>query len=149
MSQTNGTARTRKKLVERDFDRRSLAAVRGEIHAYGAAYGLTDVALAHFVLAVNEITTNAVRHAGGCGRLRMWIDDGELCCEVVDHGPGIPAHRLERSRSRATDRIGGHGMWLARHICHEFEIETDRTGTRVALRFTAPQAQWPGTDGEG
>src|SRR5690348_15118876 len=83
--------------LECKFDRSSLAAVRSELSRYGTVHGLTDLALANFILAVNEVTTNAVRYAGGQGRLRVWCQDGELRCQVEDDGRGIPRRYLEQS----------------------------------------------------
>ena len=37
----------------------------------------------------SELATNAVRHGGGSGRLRLWTDDQVLVCEVSDTGAGI------------------------------------------------------------
>jgi serine/threonine-protein kinase RsbW len=125
--------------LERKFDRSSLAALRGELFRYGAAHGLTDLALANFVLAVNEITTNAVRYAGGQGQLRLWRQDGELRCRVSDDGRGIPPRYLEASGRPDPLHVSGHGLWLARHICAGVEIETSRTtGTRILLRYPVP-----------
>jgi anti-sigma regulatory factor (Ser/Thr protein kinase) len=127
--------------LERKFDRSSLAALRTELSRYAAAHGLTDLALANIVLAVNEITTNAVRYAGGQGQLRLWCDGDELYCRVVDDGRGIPPRYLEQVRRPDPAHISGHGLWLARRICAGLEIETSRaSGTRVLLRYALPSA---------
>jgi anti-sigma regulatory factor (Ser/Thr protein kinase) len=118
-----------------------LGALRSELSRYGAARGLSDLALANFVLAVNEIITNAVRYAGGQGRLRLWRQGAELRCQVEDDGRGIPRRYLEQSYRPDATHVGGHGLWLARHICAAVEIETGRaTGTRVLLRYPMPIA---------
>jgi serine/threonine-protein kinase RsbW len=128
-------------LLETMFDQASLAALRREVSRCGAANGLIDLALSNFVLAVNEIATNAVRYAGGRGELRLWREGDDLWCRVVDNGPGIPRRYLNLTRRPAPDQIGGHGLWLARHICASVDIETDRSsGTRVLLRYTLPAA---------
>jgi serine/threonine-protein kinase RsbW len=126
-------------LLNRTFTGAELSDVRQDLSRTGSASGLADVALAHFVLAVNEITTNAVRHAGGHGELILWREDGALLCEVVDKGPGIPTRELAESNQRRPGRIGGHGLWLARHICDDVQIESSRgAGTRVLLRYALP-----------
>lgn len=123
-------------LLDRAVRGSGLAALRGELDRCGAANGLTGVALTHFVLAVNEIATNAVRYAGGRGRLCLSRHGDELWCVVEDNGPGIPRRHLEPSVRRRPGEIGGHGIWLARQICVDVHIETGRaTGTRVVLRF--------------
>jgi anti-sigma regulatory factor (Ser/Thr protein kinase) len=101
----------------------------------GADSGLADLALSNFVLAVNEIATNSVRHAGGGGRVRLWRSAADLWCEVVDAGRGIPAGRIAGYQRPPPGHIGGWGLWLARHLCGDLHIETGRSGTRVVLRY--------------
>jgi anti-sigma regulatory factor (Ser/Thr protein kinase) len=128
-------------LLERKFDRTSLASLRGELTGCGAANGLADLALTNFVLAINEITTNAVRHAGGFGQLRLWRDADSLWCEVLDDGPGIPRRYLAASGRPEPGQIGGHGLWLARHICDSVDINfRSPSGTRVLMRYLLPTA---------
>ncbi|MFL5516577.1 MAG: ATP-binding protein [Gemmatimonadales bacterium] len=128
-------------LLECKFDQASLAALRGELTTCGAANGLTGLALSRFVLAVNEITTNAVRYAGGGGQLRLWRHGDSLWCRIVDDGPGITRRRLNESHQPRPGHMVGHGLWLARQICDSLDIETDRqSGTRVLLRYALPAA---------
>ena len=76
-----------------------------------AAPGVDPDRLPDLVLAVNELATNSLRHGGGRGVLRIWEQDGTLCCEVDDGGriddplvgrerPGPPG----RQRPRPLDR---------------------------------------------
>jgi anti-sigma regulatory factor (Ser/Thr protein kinase) len=122
-------------LIEADFDAATLAELRGALTACGAEHGLVDLGLSNFVLAVNEITTNAVRHGGGAGRLQVWRADDDLWCEVSDAGRGIPAGRLDGHHRPQPGHIGGWGLWLARHICRSVDIDTGRSGTRVLVRY--------------
>jgi anti-sigma regulatory factor (Ser/Thr protein kinase) len=126
-------------LLDCKFDQASLAPLRGELNRVGTVNGLTDLKLANFVIAVNEITTNAVRYAGGQGQLKLWQRGGQLWCLVADEGNGIPRRHLERSRRPYPAHVTGHGLWLARHICDSVEIESGRSsGTRVLLRYGLP-----------
>jgi anti-sigma regulatory factor (Ser/Thr protein kinase) len=123
-------------LLECKFDQGSLAALRGELARCGAANGLTDPELPNVVLAVNEITTNAVRYAGGHGQLQLWRLEDSLFCRVADDGTGIPRRHLDQSHRPRPGYIGGHGLWLARQIADSIAVETDReSGTCVLLRF--------------
>jgi len=85
-----------------------------------------------FVVAINEVTTNAVRHGGGKGRMYLWRDDHSLYCRVVDEGPGIPPDRLGHRRP-APDTLGGRGLWLARQGCDTLDVETGDHGSVVTL----------------
>jgi anti-sigma regulatory factor (Ser/Thr protein kinase) len=116
------------------FDRHSVSTARGEVARCGRANGLGDRTLPNFVLAVNEITTNAARYAHG-GRLRLWGHRNALWCEVTDNGTGIPQGHLDQSHRRRQGHVGGHGLWLARQICHSFEISTDHSGTGVLMGY--------------
>ena len=122
-------------LLECMFDRQSLAPLRRDLGRCGRANGLNDRLLSDLVLAVNEITTNAVRHGGGRGRLRLWSDEHSLWCEVGDDGPGIPSERLDETRRRSPGPIGGNGLWLTHQICDDVDIETGGLGTRVVMRY--------------
>jgi serine/threonine-protein kinase RsbW len=126
-------------LLEFEFDQTSLAMLRREISLCSAACGLADLQLANFVLAVNEITTNAVRHAGGHGRLMLWRDDADVWCRITDEGPGIPRHALDDTLRPKPGLVRSCGLWLVRHICSAMEIQTDRqSGTSVLLRYPLP-----------
>jgi serine/threonine-protein kinase RsbW len=127
------------RLFQCDFDRDHLGALRGELGKQASAHGLVDRMQFNFVLAVNEITTNTLRHAGGRGRLCLWRHAGSLWCEVTDHGPGIPRRYLDGAEERPAGTLGGHGLWLARRLCDSVHIETGpRRGTRVLLRYDVP-----------
>jgi serine phosphatase RsbU (regulator of sigma subunit)/anti-sigma regulatory factor (Ser/Thr protein kinase) len=120
-------------LLRRDFDIENLVPVRHEIARRSAAAGLDDTRLYWFVVAVNEITTNAVRHGGGSGQVSLWADGGRLHCRVVDRGPGIPPERQRADVRPAPDSIGGRGLWLAQQGCESMAVDSSPAGTRVTL----------------
>ena len=116
-------------LLTRDFNIDTLVAVRHDVEHCAAQNGLTDLALYRFVVAVNELTTNAVRHGGGSGHLTLWRTDNRLHCRVTDRGPGIPIHH--EIHQPPTDAIGGRGLWLARHSVERLTIDSHAEGTSV------------------
>jgi anti-sigma regulatory factor (Ser/Thr protein kinase) len=118
--------------LSRQFTRAQVTAVRHAVTRFAARSGLAGRRLEDFALAVNELVTNAVRHAGGQGRLRLWRADGRLCCEVTDEGPGIPADRVEPAPPpvSATD---GRGLWLVSRLCDDVSIATGPAGTTVRI----------------
>jgi anti-sigma regulatory factor (Ser/Thr protein kinase) len=122
-------------LMDRTFDRSSLAETRDAIGDLAAAEGLTEMARYKFVLAIHELTTNAVRHGGGHGRLRIWRTGGALWCEISDQGRGLSRKRRDRPQP---GHIGGWGLWLVGEICESVDIDTGRSGTCVRVRYVPP-----------
>ncbi len=127
------------------FDHTRVTDVRHIVTSRVEGVGLHGQRRDDFVLAVNELITNAVRHGGGRGWLRLWREGMTLFCVVADHGPGIDAERLADGQRPAPDTAGGWGLWLARELSDEMVVHTGPTGTSVrisaALGRIAPAAQ--------
>jgi serine/threonine-protein kinase RsbW len=119
-------------LLRFEFDRDAITSVRHDIAGCASTAGLGGLRLDGFVLAVNEIMTNAVRHGAGRGRVRLWRTATGLRCEVRDDGRGEPVH-FNGHTLPPTEATGGRGLWLARTLCDTFDVETGRDGTRVEL----------------
>lgn len=119
-------------LLQVEFDRDAITDVRHDVAGHASAAGLEGLRLDGFVLAVNEIMTNAVRHGGGHGVVRLWRTVGGLRCEVRDQGTGEPG-RFNGHALPPTEATGGRGLWLARTLCDSFDVETGLAGTRVEL----------------
>ena len=124
-------------LVARDFELDDLVEVRHRVERWCAGNGLADQALYWFVVAVNEITTNAVRHGGGRGALRLWRTDNHVHCQVTDHGPGIPADQDGLVRP-SPFQLGGRGLWLARQGCESVTLDAGAGGSTVTLTQPVP-----------
>ncbi|MEV1142393.1 ATP-binding protein [Micromonospora sp. NPDC049799] len=120
-------------LIAEAFDQAQVTELRHSVTSCAHAAGLGGQRLDDFVLAVNELITNAVRHGGGRGWLRLWRQSGRLVCEVSDHGHGISAHRLNDRSRPAPDTAGGWGLWLARELSDTMEVETGTAGTLVRI----------------
>ncbi|GGR85639.1 hypothetical protein GCM10010169_32400 [Micromonospora fulviviridis] len=120
-------------LIAEAFDQAQVTELRHSVTSCAHAAGLAGQQLDDFVLAVNELITNAVRHGGGQGRLRLWRRAGELVCEVADHGHGISAQRLGDRARPAPDTAGGWGLWLARELSDTMAVETGEAGTIVRI----------------
>lgn len=125
-------------LVAETFDQTQVTQLRHAATACAYGAGLRGQRLDDFVLAVNELTTNAVRHGGGRGVLRMWRQAGSLVCEVSDHGGGIGARLLGARGRPAPDTAGGWGLWLARELSDTMEVESDGAGTVVRITTILP-----------
>jgi anti-sigma regulatory factor (Ser/Thr protein kinase) len=120
-------------LLTRAFGYADLGLTRHAVARQAAAAGLAGQRLEDFVLAVNEILTNAVRHADGGGRLRLWCVGGRLLCEVTDSGHGIPPDLIDVEPPPITLAPGGRGLWIARQLCDELTVATGPAGTAVRL----------------
>jgi anti-sigma regulatory factor (Ser/Thr protein kinase) len=91
-----------------------------------------------FLLAVDEMTSNALRHGGRPVGLRLWVGDDRIVCTISDRGAGWddpfagygPAHGEDLSH-------GGMGLWLARQLCDHVDITTGTDGAlvRLTVRF--------------
>jgi len=127
------------RLVDRRFGREEISMVRHEVSARLRAAGLTGDRLQGFVLAVNELVTNAVLHAGGQGRVLLWLSGDSAWCSVTDLGPGIPAAFLAMPEVPGAFEVGGRGIWLAHQLSDEVTIATGPIGTTIELRISLPR----------
>jgi serine/threonine-protein kinase RsbW len=119
------------------FDHSRVTALRHSVASRAAHAGLAGDRLADFVVAVNEVVNNAVRHGGGTGRLRLWRDGTSVVCEVTDAGAGMPASRAGPNHRPGLDRPGGRGLWLAGELTDRIEIVTGGGGTTVRVESDA------------
>ncbi len=94
--------------------------------------GLKPSRIADFVLAVNEIATNSLRHGGGRGVMQLWCEDTALLCEVTDAG-SIDLPLVARNPSIGQE--GGFGLWLVHQVCDRVEIRTHEDGSLVRLHM--------------
>ncbi|WP_239140852.1 ATP-binding protein [Actinoplanes campanulatus] len=131
----SGPSRAWPVLLDRAFGRDDITILRHEITRLLGVAGLTGDRLDGFVLAVNEVITNVVLHAGGRGRVVLRIDGGSVWCVVTDVGPGIPSAFLDRARTPETFEVGGRGLWLAHQLCDEVTTATGPIGTSIGLRI--------------
>ncbi len=118
------------RLLTESFDRNRVTALRHVVASCAEAAGLGDGRLEDFVVAVNELLTNAVRHGGGSGRVELWRDNGSVVCEVTDRGGGLQGSRPDRP---TMDEPGGWGLWLAGELTDTIEIQTGPEGTTVRI----------------
>ena len=116
---------------ELPFASGTLAGVRHLVKMRAEAAGLPVARAGDLVLAVNEVTTNSIRHGGGGGLVRIWQAADALICEVAD--AGRIADPLAGRRRPVSGQSGGHGLWLCNQICDLVQLRTFATGSVVRL----------------
>jgi anti-sigma regulatory factor (Ser/Thr protein kinase) len=109
------------------FTGADLPRLRLRVADAAAAAGLDEDRCEELVLAVYELACNAILHGGGAGRLVLSRADGSVRCQVSDDGPGFPdamtPDLLLADSSTADAAIPGGGLWLARQLTDEIEID--------------------------
>jgi anti-sigma regulatory factor (Ser/Thr protein kinase) len=116
------------------FAEDDLLPVRDFVRDRAREAGFDRRRLADLVLAVNELVSNTLRHAGGSGVLRAWTDDSTLYCEVRDTGQ-IKDPLAGRDRP-ADVRVGGRGLWIVNHLCDLVQVRTSKAGNVVRLHMS-------------
>jgi anti-sigma regulatory factor (Ser/Thr protein kinase) len=129
-------------LLDIVFGWADFAKLRRLVAKHCAAAGLTGSRLDDFVLAVHEISANAIVHAGAGGRLILRrVADG-LRCLIADTSPkaplSCPAPRGAdmRELSAPGEPAGadsGRGLWLAATLADELSITSGPDSTVVSL----------------
>ncbi|MEO3814084.1 ATP-binding protein [Sphaerisporangium sp. B11E5] len=97
--------------------------------------GMSETAIGDYLVAINEVATNAVTHGTAKAWLRVWCDAGDLVVHVHDDGhwiltetPGMTApHDYSTS---------GMGLWVARRLAKHLTLDTGTTGTNLIMRFS-------------
>jgi anti-sigma regulatory factor (Ser/Thr protein kinase) len=116
-----------------EFDADLLSEMRRFVTAHIEHAELSQDRAHDFLLAVNEIAGNSVRHGGGSGVLEIWQDDGTLLCDVEDSGE-ITAPLVGRERPEG-GQSHGYGLWLANQLCDLVQVRTFPAGNVVRLHM--------------
>jgi anti-sigma regulatory factor (Ser/Thr protein kinase) len=118
--------------VEHPITHESLADLRALTAAVAECAGLPEQRAHDFVLAVHEIATNSLRHGGGHGVLRIWLDAGTMICEIRDAGRIARQPLVGRVRPEL-GQSGGWGLWLANQLCDLVQLRELPDGSVVRL----------------
>jgi anti-sigma regulatory factor (Ser/Thr protein kinase) len=108
----------------------SLAAVRQLVATRCAAAGFDALRTADFMVAVNELATNTVKHGGGVGRLALWTEGGALVAQVSDGGY-ITNPMAGRVPPPLDSANGGRGLVLVNQLCDLVRVHTTPDGTTI------------------
>jgi len=113
------------------FDLVSLPGVRAFVREWATTAGLSPERVHDVVLAVSELTANSVRHGGGEGSVRIWVEDDTLVCDVADRG--YICDPLAGRVQRPATETGGQGLWLVTQLCDLVQIRQFPDGNTIRL----------------
>jgi serine/threonine-protein kinase RsbW len=118
-------------VVTEDFTITELHRIRTLVHRAAAVIGLTGAVIENLVAAVNEIAVNAIRYAGGRGRITIRSCPKGVAVDIADNGPGLPADLS--GDLPAPNAVGGRGLWMARRLCAYMDISSSPRGVTISL----------------
>ena len=119
-------------LAEIPFAAASLGDVRTLVAGLGARAGLSAVRVDDLVLAVSEVATNSVRHGGGSGTARIWMEGTDFVCEISD--PGVIGDPLVDRRRPGGDPSKPRGLWTVNQLCDLVQVRSSAaTGSIVRM----------------
>ncbi|MEU8257258.1 ATP-binding protein [Micromonospora inaquosa] len=107
-------------------------ALRAFVSAGALARGLPAERVELLTLAVSELATNTMQHTTGGGWVRLWVEPGQLFCDVVDHGP---TRTFGRSMP-AADAVRGRGLAIVEQVCDEVAVLSRAGETVVRIRLS-------------
>jgi anti-sigma regulatory factor (Ser/Thr protein kinase) len=123
--------------LDQAFDKGSLYALRAAVAAHVAEAGLGRSQVYDVTAVAHELAANAVVHGAGHGRLRLWVADGFLYCQVSEAGRDATANQAAPSGDGAPPWPvqHGHGLWLVGQVADQFDITSGPAGTTATVRF--------------
>jgi anti-sigma regulatory factor (Ser/Thr protein kinase) len=114
-------------LISQEFEERDLHALRQAVTAHSARV-LADDKVEDMALIAIELASNAIRHGGGRGRLRLWTTPDAVYCQVSDDGPGFPDSSYPIKQRPEASASGGRGLWLVLHFSDALTVDNDVDG---------------------
>ena len=112
----------------RAFGPTSLSEMRSVVAAFASRAGIRARRVDDFVLAMNELVGNSLRHGGGAGEVRLWVEAETVLGEVRDQGSLVDP--LVGRRRPHPEQSGGRGLWIVNQVSDLVQIRS-RPGTTV------------------
>lgn len=126
-------------LLDQQFTLAELHAMRMFVVDHAHALGLRGEQIQALELVASELMTNAIEHAGGAGRLRLWASDAKIYCQVSDAGPGMPPAVEHSGQDPSAPR--GRGLWLVTTFADSLSVDhPDPPGAVVTAVFNREPA---------
>jgi anti-sigma regulatory factor (Ser/Thr protein kinase) len=122
-------------LLEQDFTASTLYALRSAVAAHAAELGISPASMGILLVSANELAANAITHAGGAGRLRLWAAQGRLYCQIQDHGPGLRSPASAGQTRPPIPATSGRGLWIVHQLAGPLAIASTSAGTTITISF--------------
>jgi anti-sigma regulatory factor (Ser/Thr protein kinase) len=120
-------------LHEMQFDRGRLAELRRLVTTSSARAGVMPRQVDDLVVAVNEVATNSINHAGGHGTAKIWCDEDAFVCEIGD--AGVITNPLADRTRPGSNPADARGLWMANRLCDLVQLRSSKNGSVVRLRM--------------
>ena len=123
--------------TDRTFEQRyaadtaSVPVARASVRDWVDAHGLIPDRIDDLLVAVTELTTNAVRSARTAVEVRAWTTPDAVSLEVIDDGPGFDPSVPHDARQLDPLAERGRGLFLVATLADECTIESGPNGTIV------------------
>ena len=112
---------------------RQLPWLRREVTRDARAAGLPDSRVEDLLLALTELVTNSIEHAGSTATVTVGTRQGHLVCQVTD--TGCLSDPLAGRRTRTADQERGRGLLLVNHVADLVRVHTVEGRTTIEISF--------------
>lgn len=128
--------------LDQPFGEQELFSLRSAVAAHAAHLGAGAI-IDDAVLVAHELCSNAARHGGGTGRLRLWRTEAALVVRVSDAGQGLSDPARAGLIRPSPSVPGGRGLWMVRHLASAVDIDQTPDGTTITATIPLPARKDP------
>ena len=112
-----------------------LQGLRRAVAASPMTRALSERRREDFVLAVNEVATNALKYDRPPRTARLWHSGGYVVCEVV--GRGAVEDPLAGRHSPSPAAHWGRGLWMVNQLCDLVELRNHDSNATLRIHMAA------------
>ncbi|MBO3753038.1 ATP-binding protein [Streptosporangiaceae bacterium NEAU-GS5] len=135
MNEDGVSSHVAESVKELSYGLADLPAVREFAADQALRRGMPESMVGDFLVALNEVATNAVTHGAAKGRLRLWREGPCLVTELFDEGTSWRPVKEPGMTPPAANATSGMGLWVARRLSETLGVVTGVSGTTVTMRF--------------
>lgn len=135
MKEDGASAYDASTVKEMSFGLSDLPAVREFAADQALRRGMPESMVGDFLVALNEVATNAVTHGAAKGRLRLWTKGRNIVAELHDEGTHWIVKGEPGMVPPAENATSGMGLWVARRLSESLHVVTGGEGTTVTMQF--------------